>query len=322
MEINKIYANSKKRALKIIFFLILLLAASAFLAIITGPVGLSKKIFILRLIRILLGMTAGMGLAACGVVFQAILRNPLAEPYVLGISSGAGLGAVAASAFFSSAIFLPPPAFLGAAATIFLVYAIARTAGKVPIHSLLLAGVVINIMFSSLILFLIATARNPVLHDSMWWLLGNLQLFDIRLLITVSVLTAAGILIFQAYSSELNAISIGEEEAIHLGIDIERLKKILFVITSLVTAALVSTCGLIGFVGLIVPHIARSLVGPDHKILIPVSAILGAIFLILSDTLARVIMPPIEIPIGVITSILGGPFFLFLLKRSKKVTQR
>jgi iron complex transport system permease protein len=177
-------------------------------------------------------------------------------------------------------------------------------------------------MFSSLILFLIATARNPVLHDSMWWLLGNLQLFDIRLLITVSVLTAAGILIFQAYSSELNAISIGEEEAIHLGIDIERLKKILFVITSLVTAALVSTCGLIGFVGLIVPHIARSLVGPDHKILIPVSAILGAIFLILSDTLARVIMPPIEIPIGVITSILGGPFFLFLLKRSKKVTQR
>ena len=307
---------------KTFFILILILLASSAFSIITGPVELSGKIFFLRLVRILLAITAGAGLAACGAVFQAILRNPLAEPYVLGISSGAGLGAVLFAAFLGPAVFLPIPAFLGAVATIFLVYNLSKTGGRVPIQDLLLAGVVINIMFSSLILFFIATARNPVLHDAMWWLLGNLQIFDARLLSAVSIITASGIIVFLVYSRELNAISIGEEEALHLGIDTERVKKILFVVTSIVTAALVSTCGLIGFAGLIVPHIARTLVGANHRILIPASLILGAIFLVLSDAIARTIMQPMEIPIGVITSLVGGPFFLFLLRKSRKIKQK
>lgn len=322
MEMGKIYKNSRKKSAGIIFFLFFLLLVSSALSMIAGPVELSRKIFFLRLIRILLAITAGAGLAGCGAVFQAILRNPLAEPYVLGISSGAGLGVVLFAAFFGPAVFLPAPAFLGAAATIFLVYNLSKTGGKIPIQDLLLAGVVINIIFSSLILFFIATSRNPVLHDAMWWLLGNLQIFDARLLSAISIMTVFGIFVFLVYSRELNAISIGEEEAIHLGIDTERVKKVLFIVTSLVTAGLVSTCGLIGFAGLIVPHIARSLVGPNHRQLLPASVILGAVFLVLSDALARTIMRPIEIPIGVITSLLGGPFFLFLLRKSRRIRHK
>ena len=297
---------------KITVFLSLILFLSSVLAIVTGSVELSKNIFMLRLVRILLGITAGAGLAVCGAVFQAILRNPLAEPYVLGVSSGAGLGAVVSAIFFGSAVFLPIPAFLGAAATIFLVYNLSRIGNRIPVQSLLLSGVVINIIFSSLILFFISTAKNPVLHDATWWLLGNLQIFDINLLLSVAGMTALGILVSLLYARELDALCIGEEEAIHLGIDIEKVKKILFIATSLVTAGLISACGLIGFVGLIVPHLARIIVGPNHKALIPTSALLGAIFLILSDILARTIMRPVEIPLGVITSLLGGPFFLFL----------
>jgi len=302
--------------------LCLLLGISVIVSVMIGPVQFSNKIFAIRLVRTLLALTAGAGLAVCGAVFQALLRNPLAEPYILGVSSGAGLGAVLGAIFFGSAVFLPIPAFIGAALTIFLVYNLSRMGGKIPVQGLLLSGVVINIMFSSLIMFFISTAKTSILHDSMWWLLGNLQIFDIKLLITVSALTLFGICAFLIYSKELNAISLGEDEAIHLGIDIERVKKILFLITSLVTACLVSTCGLIGFVGLIVPHIARSLIGPNHKALIPVCAILGAVFLALSDILARMVLQPIEIPIGVITSILGGPFFLFLLRRSRRIKSR
>ncbi|MCM8781627.1 MAG: iron chelate uptake ABC transporter family permease subunit, partial [Candidatus Omnitrophica bacterium] len=236
--------------------------------------------------------------------------------------SGAGLGAVLLVAFFGAGIFLPFYAFLGAMATVFLVYNLSKIGGKIPIQGLLLSGVVINMIFSSLILFFISISKNPILHDSMWWLLGNLQIFDIKLLIIVSTSTLCGVFIFLSYSRELDVISIGEEEAIHLGIDIERIKTILFMVTSLITAAFVSACGLIGFVGLVVPHIARLLVGPNHRVLIPTAALLGAIFLILSDAVARLIMQPIEIPIGVITSFLGGPFFLYLLRRSRKINQK
>ncbi len=302
--------------------LFILLAASIALALFTGPAELSKNIFLLRAMRVLTGVTAGAGLASCGAAFQAILRNPLAEPYILGISSGAGLGAVLAALFFGSAVFLPLPAFLGAAATIFLVYNLSRTAGKISVHGLLLSGVMINIMFSSFILFLISTAKTPILHDSMWWLLGNLQLFDRNLLMIALITTVCGITIFVAYSKELDAISIGEEEAIHLGIDTERIKRLIFVSASLITAGLVSACGLIGFIGLIVPHMARALVGPNHRRLIPASAILGAALLVLSDTLAKIVMQPVEIPVGVVTALLGGPFFLFLLKKSRRVRQK
>lgn len=311
MKKDRIYRN--------LFFLGLMLFASSALSLLVGPAALSKKIFELRLVRTLLAITAGAGLSTCGAVFQAILRNPLAEPYILGISSGAGLGAVVCAVFLGSAVFMPLPAFIGAALTIFLVYNLSRVGAKIPVQDLLLAGVVINIIFSSLILFFISTAKNPVLHDSSWWLLGNLQVFDIRILLIVGAAAVFGIIIFLIYSRELNVIAIGEEEAIHLGIDIENLKAVLFIVTSLVTSAIVSTCGLIAFAGLIVPHIARYMVGANHRQLIPASAILGGVFLVLSDIAARTIMQPLEIPIGVVTAFLGGPFFLFLLRRSRRV---
>lgn len=320
--INSLHNKTRKKAFAVCAILSGLLMASAILCVATGPVELSRRILYIRIIRVLLGLAVGAGLATCGAVFQALFRNPLAEPFILGISSGAGLGLVLFAIVFSSTIFLPLPAFAGACATILLVYNLAKIGQKTPVQSLLLAGVVVNIVFSSMILFLISTAKNAILHDAAWWLLGNLQVFDIKVLAITAVATITGIAVFLAYTRELNAISIGEEDALHLGIDVEKTKRILFVTTSLVTAVIVSTCGLIGFAGLIVPHIARALVGPNHKTLIPTTAILGAAFLILSDALGRIVIQPVEIPIGVITSFLGGPFFLFLLKRSGRIRMK
>lgn len=307
---------------KKIFTLILLVIFSVLAYILIGPVEPTRQILVLRLLRAILGASAGAGLASCGAVFQALLRNPLAEPYILGVSSGAGLGAVLAVVAFGYTGLLPAPAFLGGLVTIFMVYNLSRMGQKVPIQTLLLSGVVINSVFSSLILFFISTAANPALHDAMWWLLGNLQVFDTYLVYAAAAASAAGIFVFSSYARELDAISMGEEEAMHLGIDIERTKKILFLATSLITAVLVSACGLIGFAGLIIPHIARLIVGPRHKILIPASAMLGAAFLVLSDLLARIIIRPIEIPIGVITAFLGGPFFLYLLRKARDIKQK
>jgi len=317
------HIRSRKSSAGILVALVCILCLCCALGLVTGPVALSQKIIQLRLVRVLLGLVAGVGLATCGVVFQALLRNPLAEPYVLGVSSGAGLGAVVWAMFFSaSVVSLALPAFAGAVATIFLVYGLSRVGGSIAVHGLLLSGVVINIICSSLILFFISTANSRVFHDALWWLLGNLQIFDVRLLLTLSAVTAAAVFIFMFYWRELNAISIGEEEAVHLGIDIEKVKAVLFIATSLLTAVLVSACGIIGFVGLIVPHLARLLVGSNHRIVLPASAILGAIVLVLSDIMARILMPPIEVPIGVMTAFLGGPFFLLVLRRRRKVTSR
>lgn len=308
-----------KKARKISALLFLLLCASAVFCVLTGPVQLTDRIFMIRVCRVIFGIIVGAGLAACGTVFQSMLRNPLAEPYVLGVSSGAGLGVVMFATFFGVSAILPVAGFVGAVATIFVVYNLSRIGSKVPAQSMLLSGVVINIVFSSLILFFISIAKRPVLHDVTWWLLGNLQIFDVRLVAAAAFCVLAGIIVFVFYSRELNAIAIGEEEAMHLGIDVEAVKKILFIVTSLITAALVATCGLVGFVGLIVPHIARYIVGPDHKVSIPIAAILGAIFIILGDALGRILVQPTEIPIGVITSFLGGPFFIILLRKSRRI---
>lgn len=311
-----------KKSINTFLFAAAIFAAAAALNFFSGPVPLSRDIIALRLIRLSMAVTAGAGLAVCGTVFQALLRNPLAEPYILGVSSGAGFGAIACAVFFGGAVFLPIPAFIGALITIFAVYYLSRSGGRTPIHSLLLTGIVINVIFSSFILFLISTATTSVLHDATWWLLGNLQIFDTRLLAFISVLTVCGGLVSFFYSRELNAISLGEEEAIHLGIKTEQVKSILFLVTSIVTAALVSACGLIGFVGLIVPHISRALSGPDHRKLIPTAAAFGATFMLISDAISRTIMLPAELPVGVITAFLGGPFFLILLKRSQRLKSK
>jgi iron complex transport system permease protein len=256
-----------------------------------------------------------------GVVFQALLRNPLAEPYVLGISSGAGLGAALAIVLGLSAAgawTLPATAFAGALATILLVYGLAQTgSGTTPVHTLLLSGAIVNAILGSMLMFLVSVAPSEDLHNVVWWLLGNLQVFDWRLLRVVAAAVAAGLTVAVLFARDLNLATLGEEPAAHLGLHVERTKKVFFLTASLMTGATVAGCGLIGFVGLIVPHSVRLAIGPDHRRLVPASALAGAAFLVLADSFARTAIAPLEIPIGVITALLGGPFFLFLLRRRK-----
>lgn len=316
--------NSKRK----ILLLFLILLASIFLGISKGSVAIAfselfvkinQQIIYIRMTRILLGILAGAGLGVCGVTLQAILKNPLAEPYLLGSSSGAGLGAVLAIMLGISGAYLPFAAFAGAVLSIVLVYQLAKQGNKIPVQSLILSGVIVAMVLSGIIVFLISISSNEALHGMMWWLLGSLQIYELKLLLVVGIIVVLGIICIFVLSQDLNAISIGEEEAIHLGIEIEKIKKILFLITSLITGALVSVSGMIGFVGLIIPHTMRLIIGPNHKILIPATCLAGAAFLVLCDTFSRSLIPPVEIPIGVITSLVGAPIFIILLKRKQRI---
>lgn len=302
----------------------LLLAFSIFLGIWKSSTNIplaelfsvtNQPILQIRLCRVALALFAGMGLGCCGVVLQAILRNPLAEPYLLGTSSGAGLGAIIAIMLGIASIWLPLAAFIGALISIILVYNLARQGEKIPVQSLILSGVIVAISFSGIIIFLVSISTKEALHTMMWWMLGNLQVFDIMLLAIVGTIVVCGVSTILLLAQDLNAISLGEDEAIHLGIDAEKIKKLLFVIISLVTGALVSVTGIIGFVGLIIPHILRYYVGPNHKILIPATCLGAPAFLIICDTISRTLCPPVEIPIGVITSLVGAPIFIYLMRR-------
>jgi len=308
--------------------LLSILVAACAVAMLAGPVRVpldtlwDSGIGPLRLARILMAIVAGAGLSVAGVIFQALLRNPLAEPYVLGVSSGAGLGAATAlllNLTILGAWTVPGLAFLGALATILLVYNLAREAGGgAPVHTLLLAGVMVSAVFGSLLMFLVSVSPSEKLHNVLWWLLGNLQINHWALLRANAVVAAAGLSVTMLLSRDLNVMTLGEEPAAHLGLHVERTKKLFFVVASLMTGATVAACGLIGFVGLIVPHAVRLVMGPDHRRLVPASALAGATFLVLADWLARTVFAPIEIPIGVVTACLGGPFFLYLLRRRKR----
>jgi iron complex transport system permease protein len=282
---------------------------------------LDSNIVRLRVARIVLCVIAGAGLSVSGVIFQSLLRNPLADPYVLGVSSGAGLGAALAIILGLSAAgiwTLPAMAFAGALGTILLVYALARTgAGAIPVQTLLLSGAIVSAVLASMLMFVVSVAPSEELHNVVWWLLGNLQVFDWQLLYVVGVVVAVGLVACMLLARDLNLMTLGEEAAAHLGLHVERSKKLFFIVASLMTGATVAACGLIGFVGLIVPHSVRLAIGPDHRRLVPASALAGAAFLVLADSFARTVVAPLEIPIGVITAFLGGPFFLFLLKTKR-----
>jgi iron complex transport system permease protein len=237
----------------------------------------------------------------------------------LGTSSGAGLGAVLAIALGVSSLYLPLMAFVGAILSVILVYNLARENNKIPEQSLILSGVIVSVALSAIIVFLISISVNQAFQGMTWWLWGSLQVYDFKLLGIVSLIVLSGVAVIYIFSQDLNAISIGEEEALHLGVDIESIKKLLILVVALVTASVVCICGIIGFVGLMIPHMMRLVVGPNHKVLIPATCLAAAIFMIICDTLSRVLVPPLEIPIGVITAILGAPAFIFLLKRRQKV---
>ncbi len=284
----------------------------------------------IRLPRLLLGLLVGACLGTAGAVYQSLLGNPLADPYTLGISSGAALGATIAfflgglvqSELLKFLLFgpytVPLWAFAGALLTLFLLYLLARVSGKLPAVTLLLAGVMVSAFFSALILLLVCLG-NRQMEEIFFWLIGSLSTVDFSLLKVAWVYSLLCFILIYACAKDLNALSLGEEKAVHLGVAVEKVKTFLFVVVSLMVGACVSLSGLIGFVGLLVPHALRVLVGADHRVLLPACALGGGFFLICADTLARTMTAPTELPVGVMTALLGAPFFLYLLRKSRKL---
>ena len=280
-------------------------------------------VFQVRLPRVILGGLVGMSLALTGGCFQGLFKNPMADPYIIGVSSGASFGAALAivlglrMTLFGGNWAVVVFAFLGALLTVYLVYHIARVGGGIPVSTLLLAGVAVASFLTAMVSFLIILGSENM-HGIMFWIMGSLSGSTWPMVIMMIPFSLLGGAVILANARSLNAILLGEESAQHLGIDVERLKKMLFAAGSLVVAAAVSVSGVIGFVGLIVPHAVRLLVGANHRVLLPASAIAGGMFLMICDALARVMMAPVEIPVGIITATAGAPFFIFLLRRGKK----
>ncbi|GAB6100462.1 iron ABC transporter permease [Halanaerocella petrolearia] len=279
-------------------------------------------IFKIRLPRVLLAGLVGVALATSGTVFQALLKNPMADPYVIGISSGASLGATIGMLWgvkFSNSI--PIFAFIGALLTTFIVYNLAKVGQKVSVSTLLLAGVAVG-SFLSAIVSLLMVFHNESMQQIIFWIMGSLASADWDTVEMIWIYIIFGYLLIYIFARDLNIMLLGAESAQSLGIEVEQIKKILLMIGSLLAGVAVAGSGVIGFVGLIIPHLVRLLVGPDHRILIPSSALVGAVFLILTDTFARTVIAPTEVPVGIITSLFGGPFFLYLLNKKKTTNFR
>jgi iron complex transport system permease protein len=275
-----------------------------------------------RLPRLLLAFMVGSSLAAVGVGLQALLRNPLADPYILGISSGAALGAGLAVLFgigttVLAVSALPLCAMVGGLISIILVYRIAASYGYLPMHTLLLAGVILNAIFSALIMFVTSMMDPNRSFGMMYWLMGTLTAPDYPVLIVLMLYLLVGMLILFSQARSLNLLTLGEEAARSLGVEVERVKKAVFFTSALLTGAVVSVSGMIGFVGMVIPHAVRMLIGADHRLLLPASALVGGMYLMAADTIARTVLSPGEIPVGIVTALAGGPFFIYLLMARK-----
>ncbi len=276
----------------------------------------------IRLPRILLSFLVGAGLGMAGVIFQGVIRNPMVDPYIVGISAGAGTAVTIAIVFNLSFTFLyfstiPLFAFLGALITVMVVYNLARTGNKIPVMTFMLAGVATAFILDA-VRSLVMVLGTQDIQQVVFWLMGSLSgssWGDIGMILPYYLI---GVVPMVFYLNDLNMILLGEESAHHLGVNVERVKKLLIVGATLVTAAVVSVSGGIGFIGLVIPHITRMIIGPDHRKLMPLAAILGGIFLVISDMIARSVIPPMEIPVGIITALAGGPYFIYLLRRRKQ----
>jgi iron complex transport system permease protein len=271
----------------------------------------------IRLPRIILGFAIGGALSIAGVILQSMFRNPLVEPYTLGISGGAALGASLCITLRLSRLLpemaLPFSGFLGACFVIMPLYILNARRKMFQIERLLLTGVMISFVCSSLVILILAISRAEDLHSIIFWIMGSLEQPSWILILTALATSLICLVLSYFFSLRMNALSLGEEEAIHLGIDAEKTKRQLFFIASLLTGISVSVSGLIGFVGLIVPHFVRIIAGYDHRRLLIISFLTGAGFLIFCDTIARTVIAPIQLPVGVITGILGGTIFVYVL---------
>jgi iron complex transport system permease protein len=312
--------------------LCLLLVAGGSLLVGTAEVSLTKFLDLLlgklppgdpaglillkiRLPRIILAGLVGFSLSLGGVIFQALLRNPLADPFILGVSSGAAFGAILAIFFgFAFSLGVPSMSFAGALLTVYLVLALGSWRMGMESSSILLTGVIINAFFTAIIMFFITTASDSRLHAMLYWLYGDLSQSRLSPLALLAAVIVLAFLVLFAYAQDLNLLTAGEENAYQLGVNVEKTKRVCLLTVSLMIGLTVSLSGLIGFVGLILPHLGRMAFGSDHRLLIPVTSLGGAIFLIAADTVARTIISPSELPVGVITAFMGAPFFVYLLK--------
>ncbi|WP_374112709.1 FecCD family ABC transporter permease [Streptomyces sp. MNU89] len=272
--------------------------------------------------RVLLGAVAGAGLAVVGTALQALIRNPLAEPYLLGVSSGASLGAVVVIVFgvtWLGPLSLSAAAFAGALGALLLVYTTARTGGRITSTRLVLSGVAVAAVLTAVLdLLLLTTDRGNEARAVLAWTLGGLGGVNWDTLWLPGAALALGIAVLMVQARNLNLLLAGEEAATTMGLDVARFRARMFVLLSLVTGILVAACGPIGFVGLMLPHIVRLAVGGDHRRVLPTAALGGAVFLIWADIAARVVAAPMEIPVGVLTALCGGPFFLWLMRRDAR----
>ncbi len=282
--------------------------------------GLAATVVLgLRLPRVLLAALAGGGLAVAGVAFQALTRNPLADPAVLGVASGAALGAVLAQiagleGSLLAALGLAAASFVGALVAATAVYLIASVGGRLPVQTLLLAGVIVGLFFSAAITLIISLVDFARLGGILHWLMGSLGALGYRPVAVMALGCLIGGALLYSQARALNLLALGEESALQLGVEAERVKRVSFIAASLLTGVVVAHTGPIGFVGLIVPHAVRMVLGSDNRALIPAAAGAGAAFLVLADTLARVALRPAELPVGVITAFCGAPFFIYLLR--------
>ena len=275
-------------------------------------------LYSIRIPRVLLAGLVGAALSCAGVVFQALLRNPLADPYVIGISGGAAVGAISAIVIgLGSLPFgIPGLAFTGGLLSILLVWGLSGATGDRRTDRMLLAGIIVNAFFSALIMFLVSTAGGEQIHSVVFWLMGDLAMAGERDIWLAALFLAAGFAVMFFHARDLNILITGEGTALQLGIPVQRTRMILLVSASLVTGAAVSVSGVIGFVGLVVPHIVRMRFGSDHRLLLPASLLFGGAFLMAADTVARIVLAPAELPVGVITALCGAPYFAYLMKRS------
>lgn len=281
-------------------------------------------IFDIRLPRILLGIFVGASLSVAGASFQALLRNPLADPYVLGVASGAAVGAIVALVVEPhiplapeiAALFTPVGAFLGAALTVSAVYLLGRRQGQIDSATLLLAGIISASFLSAIIMLFMSTLTGGNYHGLAFWMMGDLstpQLPIVSWMLRFGFFAAAGAIYTTA--ADLNLLLMGEKEAMHLGVDVPRVRLVVYVAASLLTGFAVSVSGAIGYVGLLVPHVMRLIFGSDHRVLLPTAAFGGAIAVVIADALARTVVSPAELPVGAMTAIAGAPLFLYLLRR-------
>ncbi len=281
-------------------------------------------LFLIRLPRVIAGALVGAALATAGVLFQGLLRNPMADPYIIGTSAGAAFGATIAMVLPIAVAFLsfglvPIAAFFGALAAVLLVYNLARVGAKTPIVSMLLAGFAVSAMLAAVMFFMVTlSGRTELLHTVYSFLMGSVSVSGWNQIIIVAPLIIGGIVAARLLAFRLNALSLGEEGAAYLGINVEREKLLVLGLGSLLTAAAVSISGLVGFVGLVVPHAVRLVLGPDHRLLLPAAALCGGAFLVLADLFARTILSPREIPLGILTALIGAPFFIYLLRRTRR----